>query len=108
MKSRKYYVICLVSVVCAICADAVGKRYASNSVRARAKRLIVADAEKAMFEQEAKKALRMSRVAWTAGAFLALVSFVSWIISMKRKEPVWELIPGTFLFFYLLLQFVLV
>lgn len=107
-KSRKYYVICLGLIVCAICAESVSKKYVSDSVVAIAKRTIATDAEKLVLKRISEKSLRNAYIVWPIGALLALSGFVFWMISIKHKEPVWELIPGALLFCYVLMQFLMV
>ena len=107
-KSRKYYVICLVFIVCAICAESVSKKYVSDSTIAIAKRAITTDAEKLVLKRISEKSLHSAYILWSIGALLALSGFVFWMISIKHKEPVWELIPGALLFCYVLMQFLMV
>ena len=105
---RKYYVISLALVLSAICFDLIGKRYLSDSLGARAKSLLASNAAKLVLEREAERALHVARIIIAVAFVLASSSIVFWIISMMRKEPAWQLIPGALLFIFCFLQLLLI
>ena len=96
-------------VLIAICLDTVAKKYSSNSVLARARSTVASDAATAStLEEEAQKASRIAMMTSLVGVLLALSSLVSWIMSIRNKEPVRQYIPGVLLFIFLLLQLIII
>lgn len=109
LRDKRYYVISVIMVLITVCLDLAAKKYNSNSLHARARLTVVSDAATAStLEEKAHKASRIAMTMSLVGVLLALSSLVSWIMSIRNKEPVRQYIPGVLLFIFLLLQLIII
>ncbi len=108
MGKRKYFILSLLLILCALCTDSVSKSYLSKSTYLLAKSLSMSEADKIQVKIERDELLRKGSIFYYFGISAAILSFLFWIASEIRHEPTWRLIPLGLLIFYLLLQFIMV
>jgi len=109
MGKRKYFILSLLLVVCALCSDSASKAYFSKSNVLLAKSLLsISQADKEQAKIQRDEFTRKGHIFGYIGIVLASLSFAFWIASEVRHEPTWRLILPVLLCLYLLLQFVMV
>jgi len=108
MGKRKYFIISLLLVICALCSDFASKACFSKSTFLLAKSSSTPETNKTQAKIESDKFLHRGTIFHRVGVGLAILSFLFWIVSEARRESIWRLIPLGLLIFYLFLQFMMV
>lgn len=110
MGKRKYFILSLLLIICALCSDFVSKGCFSKSANLFAKSVSVNTSEthKARAKARSDEFSRKGTIFWYLGMSLAVLGLLSCIVSKFRNEPAWRLIPLGLFVFYSFLQVMLV
>ncbi|MHC4149909.1 MAG: hypothetical protein ACYS18_12200 [Planctomycetota bacterium] len=110
MGKRKYFILSLLLLICALCSDFVSKRCFSKSANLFAKsvRVNISDTDKTEAKVKSDEFSRKGTIFWYLGMSLAVLGLLSWIVSEFRNEPAWRLIPIGLFVLYAFLQLMLV
>ncbi|HUW17869.1 MAG TPA: hypothetical protein VMW16_01040 [Sedimentisphaerales bacterium] len=108
MAKRKYLILFLVLVICALGSDLVSKGCCAKSTYFLARSATVAESEKAQAKMKHEELLRKGLIFGYLGLGLAVLSFIFWVGAEGYREAPWRVLLPLLLGFYLLLQFVMV
>lgn len=108
MGKRKCFIVSLLFVICAIFCDFASKTCFSRSALLLAKSLTLPEADRAQARIQHDKVSHKGHIFLYVGVGLAILSFVFWIASEVRHEPVWRLILPTLLIMYVLVYLMMV
>ena len=108
MGKRKYFILSLLLVICALCSDFASKGQFSKSTILLGRSFTMSEADKIQAKIESDKLSHKGSIFHYLGIGLAVLSFLFWIASEVRREPTWRLILPVLLGLYLLVQFIMV
>jgi hypothetical protein len=110
MRERKFFIMSVVFILCAIFVHFVVVSYSSRSARALAKSTAsgsASEAEKAAAQAESERLGRSANILGLVSLGLAVFCAVAWYIAARNEEPVWH-VPLLCLFaIWGMLQFVM-
>jgi len=108
MGKRKYFILSLLFVICALFCDFASKACFSKSSYFLAKSLTVPEADKAQAKVQHDIFFHRGHFFLYVGVGLAVLSFTFWIVSEVRHEPTWRLILPALLIMYVLVHITMV
>jgi len=108
MGKRKYFILSLLLVICALCSDFASKGQFSKSTILLGRSFTMSEADRIQAKMESDKFLHKGSTFYYIGIGLAVSSFLFWIASQVCREPTWRLILPALLGIYFLMQFIMV
>ncbi len=109
MGKRKYFIISLLLVICALCSDFASKACFSKSTFLLAKSSSTPEANKTQAKTESEEFLHKGSIFRCLGIVFAVLGFFFWIASgFWRGKRIWQSLPLVLLVLYLLLLFMMV
>ncbi len=108
MYKRKYFILSLLLVICALFSEAASEAYYSKSTYQLARSLTMSEAARINAKIESDESLSKGTIFQNVGFAFAALSFLSLIISKIRHEPAVHLILLLLLCLYALLLLVMV
>jgi hypothetical protein len=110
MGKRKYFLISIALILCAICADFIALHLASRATYVTAKSMTnktASEVDRTAARTKSAKLGQIGKVLWLISVGLAALCAAAWYMAVRHREPAWHLLlPGLFVS-WCLLQFVM-